>query len=108
MLPKVETQKNVRYERCTGHPDVRHVDCGGQVAIGGHGWLELADGIGFPDSGRNADKLVIHALRFQAYSGICLRCEWEGDFVRADVAPTARTRVPRGINARIKRAGATA
>lgn len=86
--------------KCKGHPAVRHVDCGGQIAIGGEGYRQLPIGFGGSESG----KFVIDVIRYPTYSGFCLKCKAEGDFIRIDKEPTTKRIVPRGINRKIKNA----
>lgn len=74
------TKKKV-YEilRCKGFPDVRHVDCGGTIAVGGEGHVEVFDGCGFSGS-----QFVVDRRKCPAYFGFCMKCHKEGAFVRID------------------------
>lgn len=84
-------------EQCKGHPDVRHVKCGGQISIDGEGWVDLPVGFGFANG-----KFVVDAARYKTYIGFCMKCEKEGTFIRIDKKPTAKRRVPRDINSKIR------
>ena len=66
--------------RCKGHPAVQHVDCGGQLAISGEGYIDVPHGLGFDDTTR----LVADTIRYPSYSGFCMGCQTKGLFVRID------------------------
>jgi hypothetical protein len=83
--------------RCSGFPDVR-CECGGQLAVGGEGYVQLPTGFGFAGS-----KFVVDAKRYPAYSGFCLKCSKSGMFVRTDKQPKAVRKIPRKINRKIAR-----
>lgn len=85
--------------KCKGHPDVRHVDCGGQIAIEGEGYIQLPSGFGF-----DGPRFVVDAVRCPAYKGFCMKCSAEGMFARQDRKPKAVRTVPRAINRRIRAA----
>ena len=87
-------------EKCKGFPDVRHVDCGGQLSIDGEGYTQLPMGFGFAGTG----KFVVDAVRYPTYTGFCMKCRKSGHFVRIDRKPKAVRTVPRGINAKIAKA----
>lgn len=85
--------------KCSGFPNVRHLDCGGQLAIDGEGYIQLPTGLGFAGT-----KFVVDVVRYPAYSGFCMKCQAEGMFARTDRKPKAKRTTPRGINQRIKKA----
>lgn len=78
--------------RCEGFPDVRHCECGGEIAVAGQGWVELPHGFGFPTSGPKAGKFVVDTVRYKTYAGFCMKCKAEGDFIRTDQKPAKRRR----------------
>ena len=86
---------------CSGFPDV-HCQCGGQLAIGGEGYVQLPMGFGF-DCASNG-KFVVDVVRYPAYSGWCMKCRKEGMFVRTDHKPKSVRTTPRKINRKIKHA----
>ena len=90
-------------ETCKGFPDVRHVDCGGQLAIDGEGYVQLPTGFGFADTPKG-QRFVVDAVRYPAYRGWCMKCHIEGMFVRKDRKPKPVRTVPRKINRKIKQA----
>ena len=87
--------------KCSGFPDVRHSDCGGQLAIDGKGYVQLPSGFGFADTAKG-QRFVVDVVRYPAYSGFCLKCRAEGMFARTDRKPKAVRTIPRGINKQIK------
>lgn len=98
----METEPN-KVLQCKGHPDVRHVGCGGQLAISGEGYRQLPTGFGFGEAGtKDQGKFVIDVVRYPTYGGFCLKCRAEGDFVRIDKkGKKVRTR-PRSINRKLQ------
>jgi len=76
------------YHHCTGHPDVRHVGCGGAVSPGGHGHVQLPTGFGFPSEGKHAGKFVVDVVRWPCYEGFCMKCGASGCFIRDDQKPS--------------------
>lgn len=67
---------------CKGNKDVRHVDCGGQLAICGEGVYSMPLGFGFKGS-----KFVVDKAEYKGYSGFCMKCGAEGIFIRKDIKP---------------------
>ena len=79
--------------RCSGFPDVRHTDCGGQLSIGGEGWIELFAGCGFQPGD---SRFEVSTRRHKTYIGWCMKCSKSGTFIRADKRSTqGRTRHPK-------------
>ncbi len=73
--------------KCKGHPDVRHCDCGGQIAVSGHGYQDLPEGFGFPDYGNHVGHFVVDLRRYKIYEGFCSKCKASGCFIRTDQKP---------------------
>ncbi len=78
---------------------VRHVNCGGQLSIGGEGWMELPFGFGFRGS-----KFVVDKIRFKTYDGFCMKCQADGLFAEKGHGKI-KTSVPKSINDKIKKVG---
>ena len=86
---------------CKGAKDVRHVGCGGQIAVSGWATQKLPLGFGF----RGSD-FVVDYVTYHYFSGFCMKCHAEGDFLRIDKKPKVGTKKPRSINNKIKKARA--
>lgn len=85
--------------KCKGHPDVRHVKCGGQVSATGTGYIKLPVGFGF-----SGTKFVVDRMKYLCYQGFCLKCKADGTFVRVDVPGVVVREIPDGINRKIESA----
>jgi hypothetical protein len=72
---------------CKGKKDVRHIECGGQLAIGG--WATQTVPVGFGDLGAG---FQIDTVKISYYSGFCMKCGKEGMFRRTDVKMKAGVR----------------
>jgi len=79
-------------EQCQGHTDVRHVGCGGQLAIDGEGEFRMPLGFGFR---QGAKGFVVDRVVYKFYRGFCLKCKKDGDFIRKDVKPRMDTVSPK-------------
>lgn len=86
--------------KCKGHPDVRHVGCNGEIAVGACGYVQLPIGFGFPD---NSGKFAVDTIRYTCYSGHCMKCGADGTFVRVDVKAKHKRKYPRSINEKVRR-----
>lgn len=80
-LTKRETgmlKHSSRAGQCSHGPDVKHIGCGGDIAVSGtvHGLTNL--GFGF-----RGGKFVVdatHSRKPTGYSGFCMKCHKEGSF----------------------------
>ena len=88
------------YEQCSGHPDVRHSKCGGQLSVTGTALVRMPVGFGF-GSGKDAGKFVVDSLEYKCYMGWCDKCQCEGTFIRSDRKPKKIRRRPRKLNKKI-------
>ena len=81
---------------CKGHPDVRHVKCGGQLSVGGFGTVGMPMGLGFASRGGRVG-FGIDVATFKTYSGFCLKCQAEGIFIRDDQKPRMSVKRIKGV-----------
>ena len=89
--------------KCSGFPDVRHVECGGELAITGTATLRMPVGFGF-DADDAKGGFVVDSLEYKAYTGFCMKCHAEGDFVRVDQKARLVRKRPRSINRKLRAA----
>ncbi len=89
------------YEKCSGHPDVRHDGCGGQLSIGGTALVRMPIGFG-GGSGKDAGKFVVDYIEYKCWMGWCDKCHVEGTFIRSDKKGKKIRRRPRAINRKLK------
>lgn len=86
---------------CSGTQDVRHSQCGGELAITGTGTLRLPVGLGFALRGSKFG-FGIDTLTYKVYSGFCLKCNKSGAFIRDDAKPRSSVkhvpRIDRAVN----------
>ncbi len=87
--------------------DVRHTDCkkggkkGGAIAVTGEGHGNMRIGFGFRGS-----KFVVDLVRQKVYTGFCMNCHKEGQFV-VEGKGRIVTKTPRSINNKIRQAQAS-
>ena len=89
------------YEKCSGHPDVRHDKCGGSLSITGSARVRMPVGFG-GGRGKTAGKFVVDYLEYKCWMGWCDKCECEGTFIRSDRKPKKVRLTPRKLNRILK------
>jgi hypothetical protein len=81
-----------------GTQDLRHVNCGGQLAIEASGTISIPLGFGFRGS-----KFVIDKGEYKTVRGWCFKCNTKGVFVKEGRGKIVTVK-PKNINKKIEHA----